>query len=167
MISTKMEKALNEQLNFELYSSYIYWSMSACLERMGLPGFANWMRIQTQEEVAHANKIHMHILERGGKVTLTAIDAPQVDWPGVLDAFENALEHEQKVTTRINELMSLALSEKDHASAMFLQWFVTEQVEEEATADEIIQKLKLASESKAALFMMDKEMATRVFTAPA
>ena len=167
MISPKMEKALNEQLNYELYSAYIYWSMSACLERKGLPGFANWMRIQTQEEFAHANKFHMHILERGGKVTLAPIDGPKVDWPDVLNAFEEALEHERKVTSRINELMSLALSEKDHASAMFLQWFVTEQVEEEATADEIIQKLKLASESKAALFMMDNEMSTRVFTAPA
>ncbi|MFC1766061.1 ferritin [Planctomycetota bacterium] len=167
MISKKMEAALNDQLNFELYSAYIYLSMSACLERMGLPGFSNWMRIQFQEEQMHADKIYHHILERGGKVTLGQIDAPQVDWPNVLNAFEDALGHEQKVTGRINNLMSLALDEKDHASAMFLQWFVTEQVEEEATADEIIQKLKLASESKAALFMMDKDMETRVFNAPA
>jgi len=166
MISPKMEKALNEQLNFELYSSYIYLSMAACLERSGLPGFSNWMRIQTQEEVSHADKFYHHILERGGKVTLGQINAPKVDWPSVLAAFEEALEHERLVTSRINELMSLALDEKDHASAMFLQWFVSEQVEEEATADEIIQKLKLASESKAALFMMDKDMSTRAFNAP-
>jgi ferritin len=166
MISPKMEKALNVQLNFELYSSYIYLSMAACLERMGLPGFSNWMRIQIQEEVSHADKFYHHILERGGKVALGQIDAPKVDWPSVLAAFEEALEHERLVTSRINDLMSLALDEKDHASAMFLQWFVSEQVEEEATADEIIQKLKLASESKAALFMMDKDMSTRVFNAP-
>ena len=167
MISAKIEKAMNEQLNYELYSSYIYLSMAASLERQGLPGFANWMRVQTQEEVSHAYKFYHHILERGGKVTLTQIDGPKTDWPDALSAFEEALEHERKVTARINNMMTLALDEKDHASATFLQWFVNEQVEEEATADEIIQKLKLASEYKAALFMMDKEMETRVFVAPA
>lgn len=167
MLSPKIEKALNDQLNFEYYSAFIYLSMAACLERKGLPGFSNWMRIQFQEEQAHADKFYHHILERGGTVTLGKMNAPQVDWPSVLSAFEDALGHEQMVTSRINDLMSLALDEKDHASAMFLQWFVTEQVEEEATADEVIQKLKLASESKAALFMMDSEMSTRVFNAPA
>ncbi len=167
MISPKMEKALNDQLNFEYYSAFVYLSMAACLGRQGLPGFSNWMRIQFQEEQGHADKFYHHILERGGKVTLGKMDAPQVDWPTVLSAFEDALRHEQTVTGRVNDLMSLALDEKDHASAMFLQWFVTEQVEEEATADEIIQKLKLVSESKAALFMMDSEMSTRASNATA
>ncbi len=167
MLKPKIEKALNDQLNFETYSGYIYWAMSAQLEDMGLPGFANWMRIQVQEEMSHAVKFYHFIAERGGRVVLDAIPKPQTEWPSVLAIFENALEHEQIVTSRINDLVDLAIAEKDHASNAFLQWFVSEQVEEEATADEVIQRLKLTDEAKGALFMMDKEMSTRVFTPPA
>lgn len=167
MLKSKVEQALNDQLNFETYSGYIYWSMSAQLEDMGLPGFANWMRIQAQEEMSHAVKFYGYIAERGGRIVLDAIAKPQTEWPSVLAIFENALKHEQIVTGRINDLIDLAIAEKDHASNAFLQWFISEQVEEEATAEEVIQRLKLTDEAKGALFMMDKEMSTRVFTPPA
>lgn len=166
MIKKKMEDALNKQLNAELYSSYIYLSMSGVLERMGLPGFANWMRVQAEEETAHGMKFYNHILERGGTIKLTAIQTPPSDWTTVMEILEATLEHEQKITGLINGLVDLALKEKDHASHMFLQWFVTEQVEEEANVDEIIQKLKLTEGDKGALFMMDKDMGARVFVPP-
>jgi len=166
MIKEKMEQALNKQLNAEMYSSYLYLSMSGVLERMGLPGFANWMRVQAQEETAHAMKFYGHIIERGGTVKLAAIKAPLRDWSSVLEICEATMEHEQMITGLINELVDLAMAEKDHASNMFLQWFVTEQVEEEANVDDIIQKLKLTEEAKGALFLMDKDMGARVFVAP-
>jgi len=167
MIKEKMEQALNGQLNAELYSSYLYLSMAGVLERMGLPGFANWMRVQTQEETAHAMKFHAHIIERGGTIKLAAIEAPPRDWTSVLEICEATMAHEQKVTGLINDLVDLAVKEKDHASNMFLQWFVAEQVEEEANVDDIIQKLKLTEEAKGALFLMDKDMGARVFVPPA
>ena len=166
MIKKKMEQALNDHLNAELYSSYLYLSMAGVLENMGLPGFANWMRVQTQEENFHAMKFYDHILERGGTVKLATIEAPPRDWSTVMEICEVTMEHEQKVTALINDLVDLALKEKDHASHMFLQWFVTEQVEEEANVDEIIQKLKLTEGDKGALFMMDKDMGARVFVPP-
>ena len=167
MISKKITDAFNGQINAETYSAYLYWSMSAALEDMNLPGFANWMRIQAQEEMSHAMKFYNHIIERGGKVVLTAIDAPPIQWDSVKAVFENALAHEQKVTGLINNLMDLTIAEKDHAGSMFLQWFVTEQVEEEATAAEILGKLEIAGGTASGLYMLDKEMAARVFTPPA
>lgn len=166
MLKPTLEKALNNQLNYEVYSAYIYWSMSAHLESMALPGFANWMRIQAQEEMTHAMKFYQFLVERNGRVLLDAIPKPQNEWPTVQDIFAEALKHEQTVTSRINDLVDLSLAEKDHASHAFLQWFVNEQVEEESTADDIIQQLKLTEDSKGALFILDKEMATRVFTPP-
>jgi ferritin len=166
MINKKMEKVLNKQINVETYSAYLYWSMSAALEYMNLPGFANWMRVQAQEEMTHAVKFFRHIVERGGRVTLIALDSPPVEWKGVEDIFMDVQKHEEKVTSLINELMDLALTEKDHAAAMFLQWFVTEQVEEEAMVHEILGKLKIAGTASAALYMLDKEMAQRVFVSP-
>lgn len=167
MIPKKIEKAFNRQINAETFSAYLYWSMSAALERMNLPGFANWMRIQAQEEMLHAIKFHRFIIERGGTVTLTAIDAPQTQWDSVKAVFESTLEHEQKVTSLINGLMDLAIAEKDHAGNMFLQWFVTEQVEEEANAMDTLGKLEIAGNTAGGLYMLDKEMAARVFTPPA
>ena len=167
MISKEVESALNNQLNFELFSSYVYWSMSACLERLGLPGCANWMRIQTQEELTHADRFYRHLIERGAMVTLAPIEGPQTEWPNVLAAFENALDHERQVTARINDIMTLALEQKDHATANFLQWFIAEQVEEEASVDEIVQKLKLAVDAKGALFVLDQDLASRAFVPPA
>ncbi len=166
MMNKKIEKAFNAQINAETYSAYMYWAMSAALEAMDLPGFANWMRIQAQEEMTHSAKFYHHIIERGGRVTLTAIDGPPTEWNDVQAVFANVLEHEQKVTGLINDLMDLALAEKDHASAMFLQWFVTEQVEEEATANDLLGKLKIAGSTPAGLYMLDKEMAQRVFVPP-
>ena len=167
MINPVVEKALNDQINAELYSAYLYLSMAAALEDMGLPGFANWTRIQNEEETFHAMKIYDFIIERGGSVKLAAIDAPPSEWKDVQTVFEEILKHEQHVTSLINQLMDTAIEQKDHATNMFLQWFVTEQVEEEANVDEVLQQLNLAKDSKGALFMLDKEMATRVFTPPA
>ena len=166
MVSEKMQDALNGQLNAELYSAYLYASMSAYFESVNLSGFANWMRIQVQEETVHAYKFYSFINERDGRVVLSAIEAPPTDWDSPLAAFEAAYQHEQKVTGLINDLVNLAVSEGDHATNIFLQWFVTEQVEEEASANEVIQKLKLIGDAKGGLFMLDREMGQRVFTPP-
>jgi len=167
MLSEKMGKAFNDQVNAELYSSYLYLSMEAYFQSLSLKGFANWMRCQAQEELFHAIKIYDHINERGGRVTLTTIESPQVEWKSPLDVFEATLAHEKKVTGLINNLVDLAMSEHDHASNSFLQWYVNEQVEEEASADDVIQKLKLMGDVPNGLFMIDRDLATRVFTMPA
>jgi ferritin len=164
MINEKIQDALNEQLNAELYSSYLYLSMSAYFESVALKGFANWMRVQTQEELTHAMKFYDFIQESGGKVILTAVDAPQIQWDSPLAAFEHVYQHEQKVTGLINNLVNLAVTEADHASNNFLQWFVTEQVEEEASADEIVQKIKLSGDDRSALSFLDQELGKRVFS---
>lgn len=161
-----MESALNKQLNAEFYSSYLYLSMSAYFESINIKGFANWMRIQTQEELVHAMKFYDYINESGGRVTLTAVEAPPTEWDSPLAAFEHVYKHEQKVTDLINELVNLSISEKDHASNNFLQWFVAEQVEEESSADAIVQKLKLVSDERGRLFMLDQELGQRIFTPP-
>lgn len=167
MMNKNIEAALNKQLNAELYSSYLYLSMSAYFKSINLPGFASWMRVQTQEELVHAMKFYDFINERGGRVTLQKIDSPPTNWASPLNAFESAHKHEQKVTGLINDLVNLAVGEKDHATNIFLQWFVTEQVEEEASADEVVQKLKLVGKDSGGLFMLDGEMGQRVFTPPA
>jgi len=167
MISEKMQDALNGQLNAELYSAYLYVSMSAYFESMNLRGFANWMRVQAQEEVVHAYKFYSHLNERGGRVILPQIDGPPTEWDSPLAAFEAVYEHEQKVTGLINDLVDLAVAERDHATNNFLQWFVTEQVEEEASASEVVEGLKLIGDAKAELFMLDRELGQRVFTPPA
>ena len=166
MLSKKMEKALNEQINAELYSAYLYLSMAAYFESTNLPGFASWMRVQTQEELMHAMKIYDYVNERGGKVLLKSIAGPQTEWKSPLDVFEATYKHEQVVTGRINDLVDLAVKEKDHATNSFLQWFVTEQVEEEKSADEIVQKLTLIKDAPGAMYMLDNEMGQRVFTPP-
>lgn len=167
MIAKKIEDAFNAQINAEIYSSYLYLSMSAALEKMNLPGFASWMRVQAQEEMTHAMKFYDHIIERDGTVALTAIDGPSMKWKDVKAVIAETLEHEQKVTGLINDLMDLSMTENDHAGRMFLQWFVTEQVEEEATAMEILGKLEIAGDSAGGLYLLDKEMAGRVFIPPA
>lgn len=167
MLSEKMQDALNGQLNAELYSAYLYVSMAAYFESANLPGFANWMRVQAQEEVAHTDKFYTYINERGGRVILRPIDGPPAEWDSPLAVFEAAYAHEQKVTGLISDLVNLAASESDHATNIFLQWFVTEQVEEEASADEVVQKLKLVGDAKGGLYMLDREMGQRVFTPPA
>lgn len=164
MIKKKMENELNKQLNAELYSSYLYLSMSAYFESISLKGFANWMRVQAQEELVHAMKFYDYLNERGGRAVLMTIDAPPAKWQSPIAVFENVYEHEQKVTGLIHDLVSLAISENDHATNNFLQWFVAEQVEEESSADEIVQKLKLVGDAREALFMLDKELGQRGFT---
>ena len=167
MLNPKIQEAFNKQINAELYSSYLYLSMSAYFESISLKGFANWMRVQAQEEVLHAMKFYTFVNERGGAVNLTAIDGPPVKWDSPLNTFEEVARHEQKVTGMINNLVDLAITERDHAANAFLQWFVTEQVEEEASADEVIQQLKLTGKEGGGLFMIDRELAARVFTMPA
>ncbi len=168
MLKKSIEKAFNEQINAETYSAYLYWSMSAWCETNNLPGFANWMRIQAQEEMTHALKFYTHILERGGQVKLTAIEGPETEWKDIEAVFAATLKHENYVTERINALVDLAIKEKDHASNQYLQWFVNEQVEEEKNAEQILGQLKIMGKQPgAALYMLDKEMAARVFTPPA
>ncbi len=167
MISKKMEDALNNQVAAEYYSAHLYLAMSAYFESVDLPGFANWMRIQYQEEMSHAEKLFDYIIERDGRALLKAFDAPQAEWKSTLEVIEETYRHEQKVTGLINDLTDLAISEKDHASQIFLQWFVNEQVEEEASVKSIIQQLKLLGDSKAGLFQIDRELGQRVFTPPA
>ena len=161
MISKKMEKALNEQINAELYSAYLYLAMAAYFESENLPGFANWMRIQFQEETAHAMKFFGFINERRGRVVLKAIDQPAKEWKSPLAAFEASFEHEQMITGRIDDLVNLATEAKDHATNAFLQWFVTEQVEEETSVDTVVQMLKMADKAPGALFMIDRELGRR------
>jgi ferritin len=161
MLSEKMENALNGQLNAEMYSGYMYLSMNAYFKSINLDGFANWMHYQAQEELAHAMKFYDFIISRGGRVTLAQIEAPPNTWNSPLAVFEATLEHEQKVTGLINDLVELALEEHDHASNIFLQWFVSEQVEEEENVGGVLEQLKLMGEAKGGLFMMDRELAKR------
>ena len=167
MLNQRIQDAFNEQINAELYSSYLYLSMSGYFESQTLAGMANWMRIQAQEELIHAMKFFDFINERNGRVVLSQLDTPTTEWDGSLNAFENALKHEQKVTSLINELVDLSLSEKDHASNTFLQWFVTEQVEEESSVQMIVDKLKLVGDNGVAMYMLDGELAQRTLPPPA
>ena len=167
MLSERITEALNEQINKEIYSAYLYLSMSAYSTFIGLKGFANWFMVQYQEEMVHAMKIYDYINDQGGQVKLLAVEQPPTEFGSPLGMFEKTLEHEKFVTKCINDLVDLAIKEKDHASNIFLQWFVTEQIEEEANDNEIISKLKLVGKDGNGLFMIDKELATRVFTPPA
>lgn len=167
MISAKMNEAFNNQINAEQFSSYLYLSMSAWFSSNGLPGFASWMRAQAKEEEFHANKMFDYLLERGGKVELQKIKKPKTDWEAPLDVFADVAEHESKVTGLINELVDCALAEKDHASNIFLQWFVEEQVEEEASVGEVLDRMKLIGNQSSGMFVMDMEMGKRLFTEPA
>jgi ferritin len=167
MISKKMEEALNAQVNAEMYSAYLYLSMESYFKSLNLNGFANWMRVQTQEEMMHAMKMYDFINERNGRVLLKAIDGPPTKWDSPLAVFKAVLKHEQKVTGLINDLVDLAIKEKDHATNSFLQWFVNEQVEEEASADEMVQQLKMMEDAPGGMFMLDRELGQRVFTPPA
>jgi ferritin len=167
MLSKQMESALNDQTNAEMYSAYLYLAMSAYFQSVNLSGFANWMKIQAQEEMVHAMKFYDYINERGGRIALKAIEAPPKDWESPLDVFDATLAHEQKVTSLINNLVDIAMEERDHATNIFLQWFVSEQVEEEDSANEILQKIKLMADAPGGMFMLDNEMGQRVFTSPA
>lgn len=166
MISEKMQTAINAQINAELYSAYLYLSMSAYYQSLNLPGFANWMRVQVQEELVHATKFYDFMHERGGRVALQSIAGPPIEWASPAAPFEDAYQHEVSVTKRIHDLVSLALEERDYATNTFLDWFVTEQVEEESSTDAVVRQLRLIGEDRSALFMLDRELAMRVFVPP-
>ena len=164
MVSENMEKAINEQLNAEMYSGYLYLSMAAYFEDQDYPGFAQWMRVQAQEELDHAMKFYDYLNTRGARVTLTAIEAPQTEWDSIEAVFKHVLEHEQMVTSLINNLVDIAIEEKDHATNQFLQWYVEEQVEEEESAMEVLGKIKRAGGAANILYMLDSELRSRVYT---
>ena len=166
MISEKLEKAFNDQINKELYSEYLYLSMQAYFERLNLKGFVNWMSVQIQEEHAHAMGMFNYVHERGGKVQLEAIDKPQVDWNSPLHVFEEVLKHEEFVTSRINALMDVAEEVKDRAALSFLDWYLKEQVEEESNVGGVLATLKLIKDDAKALLILDKELKARTFVAP-
>jgi len=167
MLSEKMQTALCEQVTKELYSGYLYLQMAAWFEHRALAGFANWMKVQAQEETAHAMILYDYVNERGGMVALGAIEEPPAEFASALEVFEATLAHEEKVTGMINALMDIAIAEKDYATKSRLDWFVSEQVEEEANASELVGKLKLVGDRGDGLFMLDKELAARAFVAPA
>jgi len=167
MIGKKMEDALNEQINREMYSGYLYMSMSAYSNSIGLKGFANWFMVQYHEEMLHAMKFYEYVQRQGGKVALKAIEEPPHEWKSPLDMMLKTLEHEKYITKSINDLVNLAIAEKDHATNIFLQWYVTEQVEEEENDNDILANLNLLGKGKEVsngLFMIDKELATRMTT---
>ena len=161
MLNPKIQDAFNHHLNQEFFSAYLYLSMASYFEARNLSGMAQWMKIQFQEELQHGSKFFDFIHERGGRVMLKAIEAPKTDWDSPLRAFEEAYEHECAISGMINQLVDLALAESDHAANSFLQWFVNEQVEEEATVDAIVEKLRLVGENGVALFMLDNELGKR------
>ena len=161
MIGKKVEAALNDQVRKEIYSSYLYLSMAAQYASMNLNGFAHWMKVQATEETKHGMKIYEHVIARNGRVILQQIDAPPSEWKSAKAMFQAAFQHEQKVTESINKIVSLARAEKDNATEVFLQWFVNEQVEEEASTNEILQKLLLIGDNPAALVMLDAELGKR------
>jgi len=163
MLKEKMLTALNEQINAEQYSAFLYLSMSSWFHDKGLPGFTNWMYIQYQEELTHANKLFNYVVERGEKPVLKAIDQMPVEWDGIIEIYEATLKHEQLITSLIDNLVDVAIEVRDHATQSFLQWFVDEQVEEEANVTEILDNLKLINGQGNGIFMLDREMRGRAF----
>ena len=164
MLSEKMNEAMNDHMNKEMYSAYLY--MSAFSDSLGFKGFANWFIVQYHEEMYHAMKIFEYIQAQGGSVKLLAIEEPPREWESPLDLFEKTLAHEQMVTARINSLMDMAIEEKDHATKIFLQWYVTEQVEEEENDNEIIDQLRLIQDHPQGLLMLDRELGGRAANVP-
>ena len=163
MLNPRIQEAINEQINAEIWSAYMYLSMSAYFSSEGLNGFANWMKVQWQEELSHAMKFFDYMVERGTKPVLKPIEGVPDKWNGPLHVMEETLKHEQHVTSLINNIMDVAIEEKDHATKSMLQWFIDEQVEEEASAEELIDSLKLIGDKGQGLFMLDKELKGRVF----
>jgi ferritin len=160
-LSAALQQALNDQINKELGSAYVYLSMSAWCEEHSLPGCASWMRTQSREEVTHAMKIYDHVVDRGGQVRLQAIAQPPAEFTSTLHLFEQVRHHEQLVTASINALYGLAQQERDYASQVFLEWFITEQVEEEKNSSQIVDGLKMIGDNRSALLMLDRELGRR------
>ncbi len=161
MIDKEVEEAINKQINEEMFSAYLYLSMSAYFEDAGLKGFANWMYVQYQEEVEHAMKFYNYLIDRGGRIKLYAIKEPEQNWDSALHAFEETLNHEKHITQCINNLVDLAEKKKDRATFNLLQWYVDEQVEEESNDEEIISQLKMLGDSGHGLLMLDRELGSR------
>ncbi len=161
MLNEKIQKSLNQQLNAELYSSYEYLAMAAYFEGNSLGGFSKWMQLQSQEEYGHAMKFYHYLLQAGGKINFVQVDAPKVGWNSAKGVFEDTYKHEQKVTKSIYALVEQTMEEKDHATNIFLQWFVTEQVEEESTALKILDRLKLIGDNTSGLLYLDHELGMR------
>ena len=166
MINTRLEDVINNQINAELYSAYLYLSMSAYFESINLPGFANWMKVQFEEEQFHGLKFLNYLVSRGGRVKLEAIEKPQIEWNNPLEVFEHTLEHEKHVTALLNNIAEVSEIEKDRATRNLMVWFIDEQVEEEGNAEKIINELKMIGGEGHGLLMLDREFATRVFTPP-
>ena len=166
MQSKKVEAAINKQINEELQSAYIYLGMAGQADQLGLPGFTNWFKMQYQEELMHADKFFNYLLERDGVIKLEALAAPEVKAATPLSLFEDALKHEQHISSCIFKLKDLARAESDHATDVFLEWFVTEQVEEEANARGVIDQLKMVDGNKNGLFLIDRELAARQMESP-
>ncbi|RKP55345.1 ferritin [Cohnella endophytica] len=167
MLNDSLSKALNDQLNYELYSAHVYLAIAAYCSGESLDGFANFFMVQAEEEKFHAMKIYKYLNDRGKRVTMAGMDTPLNEYKSTLDAFEHAFEHEQEVTRRIYHLSDLAMNDREHATIQFLKWFIDEQVEEESMFDTIINKLKRIDKDSNAFFMMDAEFALRTFTPPA
>ncbi|MDR2020639.1 MAG: ferritin [Treponema sp.] len=164
MLSETLTKALSDQVNAEYYSAYLYLGMSAYADREGCKGIANWLFVQAREEMAHAVRLYQHILERGAFPVFADIKAPPVSFAGIKDVFEKVLAHERGVTARINNIASLAVEEKDHATYNFILWYVNEQIEEEKSVDEIVARINLMGDSPSLLFHLDSELAARTYT---
>jgi ferritin len=166
MLKEKVLKAINQQINNEYFSAFLYLSMSAWFQGKGLPGFANWMFIQYQEELAHGNKFFKYVHERGSQVILKPIEQVDTDFENVISVFEKTLKHEHFITDSINKIQDIAITESDHATQSFLKWFVDEQVEEEARANELLDTLRLINGQGNGIFMLDRELRQRVFVDP-
>ncbi|MFC2114680.1 ferritin [Bacteroidota bacterium] len=166
MINKKVEEALNKQINEELYSSYLYWSMSAYFESVNLAGFANWMKVQAEEEYLHARKFYDYLIKAGGRAKMDAIKGPKTEWKSVVEVFQETLDHEIFITNCINDLTSLCQEVKDHATSSFLRWFVDEQVEEVSTADQLLHEIKMIGDNQQGLFMLDREFKSRTGIIP-
>lgn len=166
MISETVTRALSDQVNAEIYSAYLYLAMSARADRLGFKGFSHWLYVQFQEEMEHGLHIHQHILERGEMPTHGAIQAPVAEFETLEAMFEKVLAHEQYVTERINHIATLAMQENDHATYQFIMWYVNEQVEEESSADDILQKLKYIKDNVSMILSLDAELGARVFVNP-
>jgi len=162
-MNSKLEKRINEQMNAEFYSAYLYLSMSAYCQCLNLSGFANWMYVQFQEEHSHAIRIYRYLNERGGRVELGAVEKPPAEWDGIIEVFRAVCAHEEEVSELINDLVDLAIEEKDHATVSMLNWYVDEQVEEVATASDLVAQLEMIEGKGPALLMLDRELRQRHF----
>lgn len=166
MINARLEEVINKQINAELYSAYLYLSMAAYFESVNLPGFANWMRVQFEEEQFHGLKFFSYLISRGGRVKLEAIEVPKFEWKSAIEVFEETLEHEKHVTALLNNIAEVAEEEKDRATRNLMVWFIDEQVEEESNAEKIINELKMIGGEGHGMLMLDREFATRTFVPP-